>query len=84
MISISVTSYSDFQTVITSLPFKIGNFYYKFTSGGGFFAVAYSADFNGVISVSQSLLPSTLSTDYPNAIQLTDTAPVLGSNFNLF
>ena len=80
----SLISYADFQLVVASLPDKIGNVYYKFTVGGGFFVTALTADFSSAISASQSTLPSSFATDYPSAIQLTHTGPVVGSNFSVF
>jgi len=76
-------SYADFQLVVDSLPSKIGNVYYKFTSGGGFFVTAVTIDLSSAVSGSESTLPSSFATDYPNAIQLSATAPMIGSNFNL-
>lgn len=80
-ITYSAQTYSDFQAVISSLPFKIGTVYY--CTNGGFFAVALAADFSsGIVGLSQGSAPGSFATDYPNAIQLT-VAPVVGSNINL-
>lgn len=81
-IKYTAQNYADFQTVAANAPFRIGSVYYASTSGG-FFAIALAADFSSWLYVSQSTVPPSFATDYPNAIQLT-IAPVAGSNFDIF
>lgn len=80
-LNIQCISYDDFKLVVNSLPDKVGNVYYKFTVGGGFFVVALSVELSFAVGGSQSTLPTSFATDFPNAIQLTDTAPTTLSNF---
>jgi len=81
-INVQCSSYADFQLVVDSQPFKVGNVFYKFTVGGGFFVVAVAVDLSSSIGASQNTMPGSFATDYPNAIQLTDTAPIVGNNFS--
>lgn len=83
-VNIQCASYDDFKAVLGGLPGKIGVVYYRFVSGAGFFAVGMTADFRSAVGVAQSTLPSTFSTDYPNAIQLADSALAVGAGSNFF
>lgn len=80
-INVGATDYNDFKVIIDNLPTKIKVVYYKYISGQGFFAIAVTEDLSSVIGVSQSNLPSSFGTDFPNAISVSTSFTTPG-NFN--